>query len=112
MLGELDQLFGFRERECKRLIDHDVMTGAQALLGDRMMRGIGCGHDDEIERPGQQLVDAANEFSIRIAGIRLAVPLHDRGQAQSRHGPNDRCVKDSPSKSEADEADSERHDPG
>src|SRR5207237_9865906 len=60
LLGELDQLCGFRERECKRLIDDDVMTGPQAMLGDRMMRGIGCGHDDEIERPGPQLVDTAN----------------------------------------------------
>src|SRR2546425_3136832 len=34
-------------------------------LRDRMVRRIGCGDDDQVEGPGEQLIDATHEFDIR-----------------------------------------------
>ena len=118
LLGELDQLLGFRERERERLIDKDMMTGAQALLRNRMMGRIGCCYNNKIEGTGQQVVDAANECGFRIARVRLAVTLHDRGQPKSLDRSNDRRMKDLPGEPEPDEPNVKRqsdlrlrHDP-
>ena len=109
LLGKLDQLLRFAERERERFIDHDMMPREQALLRDRMMGRIRSGDDDEIERTRQQLVYATDKLDIGITRIGLAMPLQDGRQAQPFDGSNDRRVKDSPSKSEADESDAECH---
>ena len=107
----MDELLGFRNGRGEWLVDDDVAPGQQALLRDRMMRRIGCGDDDQVDGPREQLVDATKEFDIRIARVRRAPPtaLDDGGEAETFHGANHGCVEYLACKAEPDESDGE-HD--
>ena len=107
--AELDELCGFTERGGKRLVDDDVASREEALLRDRMVRGIRRGDDDQVDGPREQLLDAAHEFDIRVARVRRAVALHDRGQAEAVDRANHGCVKYPAGEAETDESDVE-HD--
>ena len=79
-----------------------------------MMRRIGCCDDDQVDAPGEQLVDAANELDIRIAWVWRAPPappaaLDDGGEAKTLDRANDGSVKHLACEAETDEADVE-HD--
>ena len=92
--GDLHQLLRLAERRGERLIDDDVTSGEQTLLGDRMMGRVWCRDDDEVDLAAQHLIDAANEFDVRIARIGRRVPLHNRAEEQPVHRANDGRVKD------------------
>src|SRR5207247_8741523 len=76
-----------------------------------MMRRIGCGDDDQVDGPREQVVDATKEFDIRIARVRRApaTALDDGGEAETFHGANDGCVEYLACKAEPDESNGE-HD--
>jgi len=101
----LHQIFGFRHGGGERLVHHDVPAGEEALLGDRMVGRVGRRDDDDVERPLQQLVDAADELDVFVERIRLAVALHDRRQAHAVDRANDGGMKDLAREAEADEPD-------
>ncbi len=108
---ELDKLVGFRHGGREWFVDDDVASGLEALLRDRMVRRIGCGDDDQIHGPGEQLIDAAHEFDICVARVRRAPPmtLDDGGEAEPFYCANDRRVECLTRKAQTHESDVE-HD--
>src|SRR5256885_1593930 len=93
------------------LVDHDVASGLEALLRDRVVRCVGCGDDDQIDGPGEQLIDAAHEFDSCVARVRRASPmsLDDGGEAEPLYHANDGRVECLARKAETHESDVE-HD--
>src|SRR5712664_4552206 len=78
LLGDLDQILRLAECRGERLIDDDMTSGEQSLLGDRMMGRVRRRDDDEVDLAAQHLIDAADEFDVGIARIGRTVPLYDR----------------------------------
>src|SRR5256885_2172422 len=103
---ELDKFVGFRHGGREWLVDHDVASGLETLLRDRMVRCVGCGDDDQIDGPGEQLIDAAHEFDSCITRVRRAPPmaLDDGGEAETVDHANDGCVECLAGESETNEA--------
>src|SRR5439155_950357 len=104
---ELHELFGLRNGCRKRLIDDDVASGQEALLGDRMMRRVRGGDDDQVDGPGEQLIDAADEFDVCIARVCRAAALDDGGEVEAVDRANDGGVKYLAREAETDESDVE-----
>src|SRR3989449_3235448 len=108
---ELDKLVGLHHGGREWFVDHDVTSGQETLLRDRMMRCVGCGDDDQIDRPGEQLIDAAHEFDVCVARVRRAPPmtLDDGGEAETFDHTNHGRMECLTRKSETHESDVE-HD--
>src|SRR2546425_3574171 len=107
-LGDLDQILCVGEGRRERFVDDDVTAGEQTLLGDRMMGRVRRRDHDEIDLACQQLVNASDEFHIRIALVGGTMPLHNRGKEQAVHRANNRRVEHLPGETKTDEADVER----
>src|ERR1051325_3229208 len=74
-----------------------------------MMGRIGCGDDDQVDGPREQLVDAAEEFDISVARVRRApsarpAALDDGGEAETFYRANDGRVEYLARKAEPDPA--------
>src|SRR3989454_10945538 len=50
------------------------VTGVQTCALP-ILRCVGCGDDDQIDGPGEQLIDAAHEFDSCVARVRRASPM-------------------------------------
>lgn len=73
-----------------------------------MMRRIGRGDHDQVDRSGEQLIDAADEFDIGIARVWYAAALDDGREAEALDRADDGRVKYPACEAESDEADVER----
>src|SRR5439155_25726343 len=108
---QLDELVGLRHGGRKWFVDHDVTSGQETLLRNRMVRRIGCGYDDQVDGPGEQLIDAADELDICITRVRRGSPmaLDDGGEAETFYHTNHGRMECLTCKSETHQADVE-HD--
>src|SRR2546425_8764184 len=77
-----------------------------------MMGRIGCGDDDQVDGPGEQLIDAADEGDICIARVRRAMTLDDGGKAETLDRANDGRVKYLACEAVTDESDVEHRAAG
>jgi len=74
-----------------------------------MMRRIGCGDDDQVDGPSEELIDAADEFDIRIARVWRAPALNDGSESETLDRANDGGVEYFAREAKTDEADVQRH---
>ena len=81
-----------------------MTAGEQTLFGDRMMGRVRRRDHDKIDLACQQLVNASDEFHIRVALVGGTMPLHNGGKEQAVHRTNNRRVEHLPGETKAHEA--------
>ncbi len=107
--GQFDQLLRLRCGRGQGLIDHDIFSGEQALLGDLKVRCVGRADYDEADAAiGEQLfyrAQHAHACGWRILGCcGVAAALHDGCELEARCGADEGCVEDASAEAEADQA--------
>ena len=88
------------------LVDDHVLACFEGLFGQREVRLVGRGDDDQLDGIiGQQLLDRARNPGCGICFCRVvAGALHDRRQTQPLHRVDERRMKDAPAQSVANYA--------
>ena len=105
-LGEFAELLGLFASRGEGLVDDDVFAGFESLIGQREVRRVGRGDDDQLDGfVCQQLLNRARNPGCGIGfGGLVSLALHDGGETQARDRVDERRVKDASTQTEANYA--------